>query len=890
MIWANNYHFYKFNLDDITVSQLNNTEEYNEIIEDVEILQGSEVIVDFPSWTPTYWQDPNYKDIWQEYDIKACTLLDDYNSENDCKNKQIELYFPFFHDVGAININSPTSGSAQTFLVNGSIKNFGQYDECCFNTYVEIAEEKVEIFYQDFSNHIFPPNGWTKTHDNWKYSDSKQAGGEYGEAKFSRIPELMDIFRLYTPAIDTSNCDTIDIEFKQKLYHFKEKPCTLQVETSVDGINWDVVWSINPIDDFGPETKKILTGKNVGSTTYVSWTFKGNSSNTISWYIDDISIGYPNYNLEYQDNKCINTIEPGEELNLEFDEWAPEFLVEETTSTREYSIKIWTEMIDPIDENSNNDLFTKIIKLDFFHDVSIKKITNPCGFNASKPWPVEEWLHFDDGTNVNGIGACGTFEYAIRLTPDELKDCAGHSITVVKRHHGYYNADPFWMKGTIKIYAEGTSDYPGKLITEEPFDCYETDWHDIELSEPVVITGNEDIWVSCKVSHKAGQYPAGMDPFCDYYGKGDWVNLGGEWYEIYTFGFYTDWNLWAGITPWNGPWPDTYIQPGKQDINVTVGNFGTFPERDLTCYTEIFEFINDPENGILVYEDNITDFDLDLPLEGIEDLEFNNFTFSKEGVYGLFLNITDDNDDYLNNNEEIWGIGVDNTPPSSWHELYPQEPNGENGWYVTSVEFTICAEDPDINPGITGSGVKEIFLRIDGGVWQVYPYEDCVTIIIEEDSGETHIEYYAIDNVGNTGIINEMILYMDQIKPDISARWESYKKGLTWYVKFTCDASDRISGMDRVEMYINDELTQNITGSGPYEFVIKWSTKVNTSMFKFVSYDIAGNSAFDLIDGSDVVSRSQVKNRNYQYIISNLLQCLLERFPRVQRLLDFLRR
>lgn len=61
--------------------------------------------------------------------------------------------------------------------------------------------------------------------------------------------------------------------------------------------------------------------------------------------------------------------------------------------------------------------------------------------------------------------------------------------------------------------------------------------------------------------------------------------------------------------------------------------------------------------------------------------------------------------------------------------------------------------------------------------------------------------------------------------------------------------------MDGVETYIDDELHETITGPGPiYEFVIEWSNEFQTATFKFVAFDVAGNSAFDLIDGSDIKS------------------------------------
>ena len=102
----------------------------------------------------------------------------------------------------------------------------------------------------------------------------------------------------------------------------------------------------------------------------------------------------------------------------------------------------------------------------------------------------------------------------------------------------------------------------------------------------------------------------------------------------------------------------------------------------------------------------------------------------------------------------------------------------------------------------------------------------------------------------------------------------------------TCVAEDAISGMDRIEMYIDDELHETITGPGPaYQFEIKWSKELKSSIFKFEAFDKAGNSAFNLINGSDIKSCS---NNYIKQFSKNLVLQFLERFPILDRLLEFL--
>lgn len=200
-----------------------------------------------------------------------------------------------------------------------------------------------------------------------------------------------------------------------------------------------------------------------------------------------------------------------------------------------------------------------------------------------------DWLHFDDGTNNNALGltAGGTFEWAARFTPDELADWGGYQISTVKYHHDW-TSGPFDMDGNVKIYAEGTSTQPGSLITSEPFHAYINDWTEIELSEPVQITGNEDIWVSIEGTHSAGQYPAGMDPGPAVAGKGDWACLGGVWQEIKDLGFNYNFNIWAKVQIPSEP-PEKPQRPdgpteGVIGVEYTFSTSTIDPEEEQVSY------------------------------------------------------------------------------------------------------------------------------------------------------------------------------------------------------------------------------------------------------------------------------------------------------------------
>jgi len=181
----------------------------------------------------------------------------------------------------------------------------------------------------------------------------------------------------------------------------------------------------------------------------------------------------------------------------------------------------------------------------------------------------------------------------------------------------------------------------------------------------------------------------------------------------------------------------------------------------------------------------------------------------------------------------------DTTPPVTTCTLDPPEPDGDNGWYVNDVNVTLNATD-DM------SGVKEIKYRVGSGSWQTIT-GDNGSFIVDEDGNNIPIEYYAIDNAGNEETHQIVKIDKDQTEPDIEeVAWDSYKENCRWYITFTCDAVDATSGMDRVEMYIDDELYEINESRGPlYEFVMAWSNKLLGTTLWFHHYDEAGNKISD---------------------------------------------
>lgn len=229
------------------------------------------------------------------------------------------------------------------------------------------------------------------------------------------------------------------------------------------------------------------------------------------------------------------------------------------------------------------------------------------------------WIHFDDGTNVNAIGLNngGTFEGAIRITPGELVDYDGYTLTAVRWHHGFSGGSTPPHSGTIKIYDAGTSTNPGGLISSEPFTVPTMGWFEIPLSTPVQIDVSKDLWISVQVTHAIGEYPLGVDSGPVVPGKGGWISVDGvTWMQlgIDIPSLNCNWNIWAKVEvlsePPFKPQRPTGPPQGFTSNNYTYSTSTTDPEGDQLYYQwdwgdgTTSDWAGPYESGITISEDH----------------------------------------------------------------------------------------------------------------------------------------------------------------------------------------------------------------------------------------------------------------------------------------------
>jgi len=151
------------------------------------------------------------------------------------------------------------------------------------------------------------------------------------------------------------------------------------------------------------------------------------------------------------------------------------------------------------------------------------------GSNVNVTWMAPgtaggDWLHYDSGDNNDsiGTGAAADFDVAIRFPATALADYAGMSLYALKvwpAQAGTFSA---------RVWTGGTAAAPATQVVDQPFtptlDVYNT----VMLTNPVPVTGNEELWFGyrCNVT---GGYPAGCDAGPAIDGFGNMMYFQGAW-------------------------------------------------------------------------------------------------------------------------------------------------------------------------------------------------------------------------------------------------------------------------------------------------------------------------------------------------------------------------
>jgi hypothetical protein len=311
--------------------------------------------------------------------------------------------------------------------------------------------------------------------------------------------------------------------------------------------------------------------------------------------------------------------------------------------------------------------------------------------------------------------------------------------------------------------------------------------------------------------------------------------------------------------------PECCIQCEEANISVLLKNVGTHDEI-VDIYFELFEWITDPDTGTLIKSDLIKDIFI-VSGEMVE-VNLGSYDFVQPGIYTVFVHISFEGDCDINNNNEFFDIGVDSCPPISMHYPDPLYPNGDNNWYIRSVDVEITGKDP-LCPGPchgARSGIKDIHYKIDNNDEVIIP--DYPAKFKLTENGIHLVEYWAVDGTGNIEEPFAFEIAIDKTRPIVSLLEEIYQDDEgSWHINFTALISDKTSGFNRIEFYMDSDLILTDI-EPPFEWPIVWKKEYRTVIFGVIGYDNAGNDAIDRITGAEIADKLSAHSKAHRYMKS----------------------
>lgn len=204
----------------------------------------------------------------------------------------------------------------------------------------------------------------------------------------------------------------------------------------------------------------------------------------------------------------------------------------------------------------------------------------------------------------------------------------------------------------LKVYS-GTQAYQTETVLfEQELTDYEVgDWTEFVFPEAIPIDKNKDLWIGYKITQDEQAYAAGCDDGPALIGKGDLINDGGSWLDVYDYGIDRNWNI-RGYVNTEGAEHDVklvelkncsgQVDPTNPIIpTVTLKNVGQNDEQ-FSVFCKIVD-----AKGDTVYQDELQH--RSLAVDEQDDYTFKPFSAQPNTLYSAVAGLrlqTDTNPDY----------------------------------------------------------------------------------------------------------------------------------------------------------------------------------------------------------------------------------------------------
>lgn len=219
----------------------------------------------------------------------------------------------------------------------------------------------------------------------------------------------------------------------------------------------------------------------------------------------------------------------------------------------------------------------------------------------------------------------------------------------------------------------------------------------------------------------------------------------------------------------------------------------------------------------------------------------SSFIVSSNGYYQVDFYSADN----AGNAETVDSVNfkINISVPTTVATFNPATPDGNNDWYLGTVEVTLTASDPD--------GINYTKYRVGNTAWQTYTGPFNVS-----DDGVNVVEFYSVDNEGATEDTKSTMVKIDTESPAVSLIRPQF--GYLYLFDYqlvpltggrtvsfgrltvVASALDSASGINNVTFYVNNE-PQNIDLQRPYQWM--WTSDIGTKALHVVAADRAGHTA-----------------------------------------------